>query len=185
MEIPKVRYHTQVLFREIKCTSPIEFERPRDVHNATDFDVRLGSKSNVAEHNALSSTPTRPTKRATCIATHHDGCIESLLTAKLTNRLKSENLDAASAFVGVSVPEGVLDGGGEASAARIPSPPVPDSRLTRLPPGLPSWDCCPGSMSSDDKNEVLSSSGFVLVMVRNVSIRSFCCAFGVPFRSMI
>jgi hypothetical protein len=56
---------------------------------------------------------------------------------------------------------------------------------TRLPIGL-MVDCTdedPGSISSDDRNEVLSSSSFVLVMVRNESRRLFCSARGVPLRS--
>ena len=40
-------------------------------------------------------------------------------------------------------------------------------------------------MSNDDKNDVLSSSGFVLVTVKNVSWRFPCSDFGVPLRSRI
>jgi len=42
-----------------------------------------------------------------------------------------------------------------------------------------------GSMSSEDKNEVLSRSSFVLVIVRNASNSSLCLALGVPLRSKI
>lgn len=85
----------------------------------------------------------------------------------------------------MSLPLALLVRGGEVNADRMPSPPAPARRLTRLPPGLPNVDDCAGSMSSEDKNEVFSRSVFVLVMVKNESIRSFCCCFGVPFRSSI
>jgi hypothetical protein len=42
-----------------------------------------------------------------------------------------------------------------------------------------------GSMSSDERNEVLSNSGFVDEMVTKASKRLFCEALGVPFRSRI
>ena len=57
-----------------------------------------------------------------------------------------------------------------------------------VPPGLANVPRRPkvgGSISSEDKNDVLSSSGFVLVMVRKESRRLFCSLFGVPFRSRI
>ena len=43
----------------------------------------------------------------------------------------------------------------------------------------------PGSMSSEERKDVLSSSGLVLVIVKKASSRSFCAAFGVPLRSRI
>ena len=90
----------------------------------------------------------------------------------------------------MSPPLSPLASGGDASAARMPSAPVPVSRFTRLPPGLPRFepvkvDDCAGSMSSEERNEVLSRSVFVLVIERKESIRSFCCCFGVPLRSKI
>lgn len=41
-----------------------------------------------------------------------------------------------------------------------------------------------GSISSDDKNEVVSSSLILLVIAKNVSKISFCSAFETPLRSM-
>jgi hypothetical protein len=40
-------------------------------------------------------------------------------------------------------------------------------------------------MSRDDRNDVLSSSERVEVMVKKESNRSFCEAFAVPFKSRI
>ena len=54
--------------------------------------------------------------------------------------------------------------------------------LIRLPPTYPAAG---GSMSSDDRKEVLSKSVLVLVIVRKESRRLFWTAFGVPFRSKI
>jgi len=42
-----------------------------------------------------------------------------------------------------------------------------------------------GSISRAERNDVLSRSVLVLVMVRNESRRLFCSSFGVPFRSRI
>lgn len=59
---------------------------------------------------------------------------------------------------------------------------------TRLPPGLEVFAMMlltEGSISSDDKNDAVSSSGLVLVIVRKESSRPFCSAFGVPLRSRI
>ena len=103
-------------------------------------------------------------------------------TAKLTKRLRSENLETGSTFGGVSLPP---TSGGDVSAARMPSPLVPARRFTRLEPGLPRVDECAGSMSSEDKNDVFSRSAAVLVIVRKESIRSFSWVFGVPLRSRI
>lgn len=115
-----------------------------------------------------------------------DGIV-SLRSPKLTKRLKSENLLAGSdLFIESEAPdEAAVIGGGE-SAARMLSPAVPPGRSdTRLLPGLVRFATCPGSISSDERNEVLSSSDFVLVIVRKESSRSFCAAFGVPLRSRI
>lgn len=40
-------------------------------------------------------------------------------------------------------------------------------------------------MSREVKNDVVSRSSFVLVIVRNESRRAFCSALGVPFKSKI
>ena len=59
---------------------------------------------------------------------------------------------------------------------------------TRLPPGLEVVAMilpAEGSISSDDKKEAVSSSGLVLVIVRNESSNPFCSVFGVPLRSRI
>jgi len=93
----------------------------------------------------------------------------------------------ASPRGGVSAPEGVLLSGGEARVARSASPaPVPGT-ATRLPLGDAKARALVvgGSMSNSVRNEVCSSSGFVLVMVTKKSRRSFCSARVVPFRSMI
>ena len=75
--------------------------------------------------------------------------------------------------------------GGDDRAARMLSPVAPCSSDTLLLPGLVRLATDVGSMSSEDRKEVLSSSGFVLVMVRKESRRSFCAALGVPLRSRI
>ena len=117
---------------------------------------------------------------------HYGGNV-SRLNPKLTNRLKSENLLIWSdLFVASEAPDGVAVMGGGESAARMLSPAVPPGRRdTRLLPGLVRFATWPGSMSSEERNDVPSSSGFVLVMVRKESSRSFCAAFGVPLRSRI
>ena len=59
---------------------------------------------------------------------------------------------------------------------------------TRLPPGLEvavTMLPAEGSISSDDKKDAFSSSGLVLVIVRNESSSPPCSAFGVPLRSRI
>ena len=69
------------------------------------------------------------------------------------------------------------------------APPSVRGSETRLPAGLVKSEliCAVvvGSMSRDDKNEVLSSSLLVLVMVKNESRRLLCSGRGVPFRSRI
>jgi len=81
------------------------------------------------------------------------------------------------------------------SAENILSPPPDDDTWatklgndTRLPPGLEvvaTMLPTEGSISSDDKKDAVSSSGLVLVIVRNESSSPFCSAFGVPLRSRI
>jgi len=112
----------------------------------------------------------------------------SRLTAKLINRRISEKtclVAWASPRGGVSAPEGVLLSGGDPSVARRASPaPVP-GKTTRLPLGDVKRLDVRGSISSVVRNDVCSSSGFVLVMATKKSSRSFCSARGVPFKSMI
>ena len=120
---------------------------------------------------------------------NHDGGSVSLLSPKLTNRLKSENtsrLPAWSDLVPSEPVDGAFVNGGDDSAARMLSPAVaPGMRETRLLPGLVKFAMEPGSMSSEERKDVPSSSGLVLVMVRKESRRSFCAALGVPLRSRI
>ena len=80
------------------------------------------------------------------------------------------------------------------SAENMLSPPPDDTWATklgsdtRLPPGLEvllTMLLTEGSMSSDDKKDAVSSSGLVLVIVRNESSSPFCSVFGVPLRSRI
>ena len=63
--------------------------------------------------------------------------------------------------------------------------PIANDGLALLLPGLVMFAMRPGSMSSEERKDVLSSSGLVLVIVRKESRRSFCAAFGVPLRSRI
>jgi hypothetical protein len=122
----------------------------------------------------------------------------SLLNPKLTNRLKSEN---TSRFCSPNRPlapspvGGPLSGGDPKAANRLSpaavAPLMPpftsEGRDTRLPPGLAKVICAApgGSMSKEDKNEMLSNSVFVLVMVKNESSSLLCSVLGVPFRSRI
>jgi hypothetical protein len=52
--------------------------------------------------------------------------------------------------------------------------------LIKLEPG-----CAGGSMSREERKDVDSRSVLVLVIVRKVSSKAFCAAFGVPLRSRI
>lgn len=113
----------------------------------------------------------------------------SRLTAKLINRRISEKtcFVALASRGGVSAPEGVLLIGGDPSVAKSASPvPIPGD-ATRLLLGAVSVKALAveGSISSSVRNDVCSSSGFVLVMVTKKSSRSFCSARGVPFKSII
>ena len=114
----------------------------------------------------------------------------SRLTAKLINRLISEKtclVALASPRGGVSAPDDELLSGGDTSVASSASPaPVPGN-ATRLPLGDVRLSAlvAGGSISSSVRNDVCSSSGFVLVMVTKKSSRSFCSARGVPFKSII
>ena len=87
----------------------------------------------------------------------------------------------------MSAPDGVLLSGGELSVAKSASPePIPGD-ATRLLFGAVRARAlvAEGSISSSVRNDVCSSSGFVLVMVTKKSSRSFCSARGVPFKSII
>jgi len=113
----------------------------------------------------------------------------SRLTAKLIKRRISEKTVAALASPrgGVSEPEGVLLSGGDASVAKSASPGLMPGDATRLLFGAVRARALvvEGSISSSVRNDVCSSSGFVLVMVTKKSRRSFCSARGVPFKSII
>lgn len=113
----------------------------------------------------------------------------------LTNRLKSENtsLRGSSDFPPVGGP---LKGGEPNAASKLSAapngvlaPPSTKGSETRLPAGLVILELicavAAGSMSRCDKNDMLSSSVLVLVMVKNVSRRLFCSDRGVPFKSRI
>ena len=113
------------------------------------------------------------------------GGIDSLRKPKLTKRLKSWNtsLFVVLSLGGVSVPvTGVAAPGGDARAAKMPSPAANPPPLLAGVFALLAW---PGSMSSDVKKDVLSRSLLVLVIVRKESSRSFCSALVVPLRSRI
>ena len=115
----------------------------------------------------------------------YDGGIDSLLKPKLTNRLKSwkTSLFVVPSLGGVSVPvTGVAAPGGDARAAKMPSPAVNAPPLLAWLLALLDW---PGSMSNDVKKDVLSRSLLVLVIVKKESKRSFCSALVVPLRSRI
>jgi hypothetical protein len=118
----------------------------------------------------------------------------SRLTAKLINRRISEKTCFVAALAsprgGVSAPEGVLLSGGDASDAKSasPAPPPMPGDATRLLFGAVVRAralVIEGSISSSVRNDVCSSSGFVLVMVTKKSSKSFCSERGVPFRSII
>ena len=147
------------------------------------------------------STHTIDERAETPARDHHEGGAVSLRSPKLTNLRKSENTSrfparaCPSARGGVSAPDGVPLSGGELSAARIPSagpgPASSPGRETRLPPGEVDVCNCStvplagGSMSSEERKDVCSSSGFVLVLVTKESRRSFCSLRDVPLRSRI
>ena len=78
------------------------------------------------------------------------------------------------------------------SAENMLSPPPDDvtwvTKLgndTPLPPGVEVAARMAGSISSSVKKDAFSSSGLVLVIVRNESSNSFCSTLGVPLRSRI
>lgn len=127
----------------------------------------------------------------------HEGSCESLLKP-LTNLLKSENTSRLSSGLPVALEPvgGPLNGGEPSAANRLSAapkgvvwPPSTSGKDTRLPAGLVIleliWAVDPGSMSSEDRNDVLSSSVFVLVIVKNESRRLFWSFRGVPLRSKI
>ena len=106
----------------------------------------------------------------------YDGGSVSRRSPKLTKRLKSENTSRRvwSDRFESELADGVVASGGEERAARMLSPAAePGMRDTRLEPGLVMLATRPGSMSSEERKDVLSSSGFVLVIVRKASRRSF------------
>ena len=96
----------------------------------------------------------------------------------------------------MSAPEGVLLSGGDASDAKSASPappapaPMPGDAIRLLFGAVVRARALvivaeEGSISSSVRNDVCSSSGFVLVMVTKKSSRSFCSARCVPFKSII
>jgi hypothetical protein len=93
----------------------------------------------------------------------------------------------------VSAPEGVLLSGGDERDAKSasPAPPLMPGDAIRLLFGAVVRARAlvivaeEGSISSSVRNDVCSSSGFVLVMVTKKSSRSFCSARCVPFKSII
>lgn len=125
------------------------------------------------------------------------GASDSFLKPKLTNRFRSEKTSRRSperpiAGSGTLAPVEAAVDAGEVNDENKLSPPLPVTargRDTRLPPGLtrlpPSTPGPGGSMSREERKDVLSKSVFVLVMVRNESRRVFCCALGVPLMSRI
>jgi len=87
---------------------------------------------------------------------------------------------------------GPLKGGGPLREPNMLSVFGPPGEIDRgsavlLEPGLPrvAPSVMDGSISRAERNDVLSKSVLVLVIVRKESRRLFCSIFGVPFRSRI
>jgi hypothetical protein len=125
---------------------------------------------------------------------HQEGGVESFLSPKLTKRRKSEKTCFEGSFCLASPlaldPVGGPLGDGADRPAKILSPPTAfKGNDNRLPPGLsklpPIAPVVGGSMSKDDKKEVLPRSVFVLVIERKESCKLFWMDLGVPFRSRI
>lgn len=133
---------------------------------------------------------------------YEGGCAS--LRNPFTKRRKSENtsLRGSSVPVVLDLVGGPLRGGVPSAANKLSAAPIgvlllapPSTRgsETRLPTGLVNVApvcvvvvaAAPGSISRDDRNDVLSRSVLVLVMVRNESRRLFCSDRGVPFKSRI
>lgn len=116
----------------------------------------------------------------------YDGGVESFLNPKLTNRRKSEKTSRRGFSVRFS-PAPVPVGGPLPNIPSLIEP--PRGRIIRLAPGLtrlpPAWPVADGSISREDRKDVLWRSVFVLVIVRKESSRLFCTDFGVPFKSRI
>ena len=130
-------------------------------------------------------------KRSIYYVYYYCGAV-SRLTAKLIKRRMSEKTCFVAALAsprgGVSAPEGVLLSGGDASDAKSASlAPLIPGDATRLLFGAVRERALvvEGSISNSVRNDVCSSSGFVLVMVTKKSSRSFCSARAVPFKSII
>lgn len=119
----------------------------------------------------------------------YDGGSVSLLRPKLTNLLKSEKtsrlLDWSDLFVPSEPVDGTVVSGGDDNAARILSPAAPGISDTRLVAGLVMFTTMAGSMSREERKDVLSRSVFVLVTVKKESKRAFWADLGVPLRSRI
>jgi len=81
---------------------------------------------------------------------------------------------------------GPLSGGEVKALKTLSAVEVEDNgSAIRLVAGLPTARLVGGSMSKDVRNDVLSSSVLVLVIVRKESRRLFCSVLGVPLRSRI
>lgn len=131
------------------------------------------------------------------LGSHEVGKVSDRRKPKVTNRLMSKTSRFCPASSPLEVLPSVLDPvggplkGGDPSDPNILSDPMPgvvdSGRVTRLEPGL--LNVAPsvkgGSISRAERNDVLSRSVLVLVMVRNESRRLFCPVFGVPFKSSI
>ena len=120
----------------------------------------------------------------------------SFLKPKLTNLLKSENTSRlCPSGAPPAAPPDALDpvdgplGPGPVILAKMPSPAPPIGSAILLAPGLtrepPACPVVGGSISSDERKELLPRSVLVLVMTSNASWRLLCVALGVPFRSRI
>lgn len=108
--------------------------------------------------------------------------MESFLSPKLTKRRKSENtcFEGSPCLPSPLMLEpvgGPLGDGADKPAKILSLPAAFNGNANRLPPGLsrlpPMAPVAGGSMSKEDKNEVLSRSVFVLVIERKESWRLF------------
>jgi len=117
----------------------------------------------------------------------------SLRTAKLTRRLRSEKTSRLPSPPGAGLPfeVSVPPPSGGVIIPRVDDPPVAlmssegtdmaDEFGVMMEPA----ETGPGggSMSSEERKDVLSSSDIVLVIVRKMSSSPFCSDLGVPLRS--
>ena len=113
---------------------------------------------------------------------HQEGGVESFLNPKLTKRRKSEKTcfegsPCLASPLTLDPVGGPLGDGADRPAKILSLPAAFSGNDSRLPPGLsklpPMAPVAGGSMSKDDKKEVLSRSVFVLVIERKESCRLF------------